>query len=350
MVSWEAMWLLIKTHNKGGMAMKGKVIWIMGIVAIALFIGGMAVAQQKYPNKPFEFIAPAGPGGGWDTTIRMVARVLQEEKLVPVPMPVVNKPGGGGGVALAYLQQRKGDPYTVAVYSPPLLLINLTGQTKLSYKDTTPIARLISDYGAFAVPKSSPYRTINDVMNALKKDPKSVKVGGLSSPGSMDHVQFLIAAKAAGIENLAQIPYIAFQEGQHLAALLGGHIDLLSTGLAETEGPMMSGDIRVLAISRPQPYADGPFKGVPTLRQAGIDAEFINWRGLFGPPGMPDYAVKYLEEKLAQMEKTKLWDEICRTNGWDKSFLPSSEFKTFLEKTNEEYKEVLKAIGFYKGE
>lgn len=330
--------------------MRGKAVWIVGIMAFVLFISGMAIAQQNYPSKPFEFIAPAGPGGGWDTTIRMVARVLQEEKLVPVPMPVINKPGGGGGVALAYLQQRKGDPYTVAVYSPPLLLINLTGQTKLSFKDTTPIARLISDYGAFAVPKNSPYQSISEVMEALKKDPKSVKVGGTSSPGSMDHVQFLIAAKAAGITDLDKIVYIAFQEGQQLAALLGGHIDLLSTGLAETQGPMMTGDIKVLAISRPEPYDEGPFANVPTLRQGGVDAEFINWRGLFGPPEMPNYAVKYLEEKLAQLEKTQLWDEICNTNGWDKSFLPAEEFKAFLTKTNEEYKEVLKAIGFYKGE
>jgi len=115
---------------------------------------------------------------------------------VPVPMPVINKPGGGGWVALAYLQQRKGDPYTVAVYSPPLLLINLTGQTKLSFKDTTPIARLISDYGAFAVPKNSPYQSISEVMEALKKDPKSVKVGGTSSPGSMEPTfNFLLQQK-----------------------------------------------------------------------------------------------------------------------------------------------------------
>lgn len=330
--------------------MKSRLMWIVGVLGFVLMISGMAIAQQDYPRKPFEFIAPAGPGGGWDTTIRMVARVLGEEELVPVPMPVVNKPGGGGGVALAYLQQRKGDPYTVAVYSPPLLLINLTGQTRLSFKDTTPIARLISDYGAFAVPKESPYQSIDEVMEAIKKDPKSVKVGGLSSPGSMDHVQFLIAAKAAGITDLAKIPYIAFQEGQHMAALLGGHIDLLSTGLAETQGPMMSGDIRVLAISRPEPYSEGPFANVPTLQQVGIDAEFINWRGLFGPPEMPEYAVEYLQEKLAQMEKTQLWDEICKTNGWDKSFLPAEEFTTFLSETNEQYKEVLKAIGFYKGE
>lgn len=323
---------------------------IAGFLVLLFLFGGMAVAQDNYPSKPFEFIAPAGPGGGWDTTIRMVARVLQEEGLVSVPMPVVNKPGGGGGVALAYLQQRKSDPYTVAVYSPPLLLINLTGQTKLSYKNTAPIARLISDYGAFAVPKNSKYNSISEVMEALKKDPKSVKIGGLSSPGSMDHVQFLIAAKAAGISNLADIPYIAFQEGQHLAALLGGHIDLLSTGLAETQGPMMSGDIKVLAVTRPEPYKDGPFANVPTLRQSGIDAEFINWRGLFGPPDMPEYAVKYLEDKLSQMEKTQMWDEICRTNGWDKSFLPSDQFRMFLDHTNEQYKEVLQAIGFYKGE
>lgn len=311
---------------------------------------GNSAQKVDYPTKPFEFVAPTGPGGGWDTTIRMIAKVLGETGLVNQPMPVVNKPGGGGAVGLAYMKEKKGSPYHVVIYSPPLLLINLTGQTQLSYKNLTPLAMLINDFGAFAVPKNSRFNSINEVMEALKKDPKSVKIGGASSPGSMDHVQFLQAAKAAGVKNLKDIQYISFQSGESLAALMGGHIDLLSTGMAEVVGPLESGDIKVLAITAPERVKEGPLAQVPTLKEQGIDAVFANWRGLFGPPEMPDYAVKYWSDVLAKMVQTPEWKEVVKKNGWTEAFMGPEEFKAFLDKTNEEYKSLLMEVGLYKGQ
>lgn len=320
-------------------------------VALTLAVASLSVAGTAlaaYPTRPFECIAPAGPGGGWDTTMRMVTKVLTEKKIVPVPMPVVNKPGGGGGVALAYLQKKAGKDDTIAVYSPPLLLIHLTGASPFGYKDVTPIAMLINDFGAFAAPKNSKYKNIKEIMEALKKDPKSVKVGGTSAMGSMDHIQFLAAAKAAGVKDLRSIQYIAFQGGEGLAALMGGHIDLLSTGMAETVGPMQSGDIRVLAITAPKRVKSGPLMTIPTLREAGINAEFVNWRGIFGPKNMPDYAVKYLEDALRKMVNTSEWKEITIRNGWTPSFMGATDFAKFLDKTNEEYKSLLAEVGILK--
>ncbi|MDD4510595.1 MAG: tripartite tricarboxylate transporter substrate binding protein, partial [Oscillospiraceae bacterium] len=113
-----------------------------------------------YPAKAMEFIAPAGAGGGWDTTIRAVAKVLKDTKLVSAAMPVTNKPGGGGSVNLAYMDEKKGSDTIISVYSPPLILNNLNGTTPLNYKDnTTPLAALITDYGCFLVGKNSPYQT-----------------------------------------------------------------------------------------------------------------------------------------------------------------------------------------------
>lgn len=320
---------------------------LASMVLAGLFAGA---AFAAYPARPFECIAPAGPGGGWDTTMRMTTKVLTELKLVPVPMPVINKPGGGGGVALSYLQKKKGKDDTLVVYSPPILLINLTGSTPLSYKNVTPISMLINDFGAYAVPKNSRFKNIKEVMEAIKKDPKSVKVGGMSAMGSMDHIQFLVAAKAAGVKDLKAIQYIAFQGGEGIAALMGGHIDLLSTGMAETIGPMQSGDIKVLAVSSPTRIKSGAMMTVPTLRESGIDAEFINWRGIFGPENMPAYAVKYMEEALAKMVKTPEWREIAQRNGWTQVYMNSADFAKFLDKTNTEYKTLLAEIGMLKAQ
>ena len=318
-------------------------------VFAALFIAAFAftAAAADYPSRPFEFLAPAGAGGGWDTTIRMVGKTLADQKIITQPMPVTNKPGGGGAVNLAYMQKKKGNPYTITVYSPPILLINLTGQTKLGYKDLTPISMLINDFGAYAVPKDSKFNNMKDVMDAIKKDPKSVKVGSTSSAGSMDHIQFLQAARAAGVKNLNEIPYISLQEGS-MASLMGGHIDLLSTGMAETVGALEAGDIKVLAVSSPNRIKSGPLSKVPTLKENGIDTVFINWRGIFGTPGMGKAERDYMANALKKMAGTKEWKDVCMKNGWEPVYMDAGQFTKFLDKTNDEYKVILGEIGFLK--
>ena len=190
---------------------------------------------SNYPSGNLDFVAPAGAGGGWDLTIRTVAKVLGDTKIVNVPMPVRNAVGAGGAVHLGAMQTKKGDTRTITVFSPPIIFINLNGTTPYSFRDLTPLASLIADYAAFVVRADSRYQTINDVMEALKRNPKSVKIGGLSSVGSMDHIQFLIIAKAAGVDNLNQIDYISFDDNP-ANQLLEGNIDLFSTSLADIMG------------------------------------------------------------------------------------------------------------------
>jgi putative tricarboxylic transport membrane protein len=303
------------------------------------------VAKDEYPNGNLDFIAPGGAGGGWDLTIRTTAKVLADTGLVTNPMPITNKPGAGGGVTLAHLQTLDGNDDTIVVYSPPLILINLNGSSEFSYKNTTPLARLIADYGAFVVPQDSKYTSINQIMEALKEDPKSVKIGGNSSAGSMDHIQFLMMAKAAGVENLKEIDYISFQDGGATAQILGGHVDLLSTGLGDVEALVASGDLKVLAHTADHRVGEGVLAEIPTCIEEGIDGTFVNWRGIFGPPNMPDYAVKYWSDKLGEMVKTDEWDAACTKNGWDKLYLNSEDFSKFLDEVNAEYEGILKDIG-----
>lgn len=306
-------------------------------------------AAANYPSGNLDLVAPAGAGGGWDTTIRMLAKTLGDTGIVKAPMPVRNAPGAGGAVHLATLQaaNKKADPNTITVYSPPILFFNLNGSSEYGYRNTTPLARLIADYAAFVVRADSPYKDINELMEALKKNPKAVKIGGTSAVGSMDHVQFLIIAKAAGVENIDKIDYVPFDD-DGVAQLLGGHIDLFSTGLSDVKGLVESGDVRVLAQTADKRIGEGKMGEIPTAIESGINATFINWRGLFGTPEMPDYAVNYWRDALKKLQDTPEWKQVCEEKGWDNIYLDAPEFEAFLEKTEKEYIEVMQQIGMLK--
>src|SRR5512145_297016 len=138
-------------------------------------------SDAAYPTRPLEIVAPANPGGGWDALARTINRALEIEKLYPQPMAVLNKPGGGGAVGLAYMFQKKGDDYEMVVYSPPLLINTINKTFTQNYKELTPLAKLITDYQVFIVKADSPYKTFNELMAAVKKNPGAVKFAGGSS-------------------------------------------------------------------------------------------------------------------------------------------------------------------------
>ena len=326
------------------MNMKLKSVMIGAAVASVAAMPLSSAVAKDYPPKTLSMVAPSGAGGGWDLTIRTVAKTLKDTKLVKSNMPVTNRPGGGGAVNLAYMQTQKGKGNMISVYSPPILLTHLTGASKYSYEDTTPLARLITDYGAFVVSKDSKYTSIQQVMEALKKDPKSVKIGGTSSAGSMDHIQFLMIAKAAGVPNLNKIDYISFQDGGAVAQVLGGHVDLISTGLGDVVQLVKSGNLRALAQTADKRVGDGVIADIPTVKEQGIDATFENWRGLFGPKDMPENAVTFWNATLKQMVETSEWAQARQRNGWDDAYQNGEEFTKFLAKTNEQYKEILSEI------
>ncbi len=323
-----------------------KSLFVMAVILVMASCKG-ADSASNYPSSNLDFVAPAGAGGGWDLTIRTIGKVLQDTKIVKVPMPVRNAPGAGGAVHLGTLQTKKGDARTITVYSPPIIFLNLNGTTEYSFRDLTPLANLIADYAAFVVKADSPYKNIMDVMNALKADPKSVKIGGTSSAGSMDHVQFLIMARAAGVPNLDKIDYIAFDD-DGATQVLGGHIDLFSTSLADVMGLVESGDLRVLAQTADRRIGTGIKGEIPTCIESGINETFVNWRGLFGAPGMPDYAVAFWKDALAKMVETQEWKDACANYYWDQYYLNSEDFVKLLEQSEQDYKTILEDIGMLK--
>jgi putative tricarboxylic transport membrane protein len=305
--------------------------------------------DKKYEPPKMEFVAPSSAGGGWDKTIRAVESVLKSTKLISAETSVSNAVGNGGVTFLEKLQEKKGTDNSICVYSPPLILNNLSGKTPLTYKDTTPISMLISDYQVFIVKDSSKFASFKDIMNALSADSKSVKIGGTSGKGSLDHIAFLLVAKEAGVKDLKNINYTVMPDVKNIKAQLdAGLVDVYSTGLADGKDLLKEGGYKALAVSSDHKIKGDIFSNIPTCKEAGINIVFENWRGIFGPPNMSEEASKYWEEKLSKMIETPEWKKACDDNGWDNRYKNKKDFTDFISQKETEMKTILKDIEMLK--
>ena len=296
------------------------------------------------PEEAIEIVAPAGAGGGWDTTARMAAQVFSEEGIIDQNIGVVNKEGGGGAVGWSYIAGFEGNPHKLFVASPPILFIPLNGQSEYGHEDFTPIANLIADYAAFAVRGDAEWDSINDLFEEMKEDPDSITIVGASSPGSMDHMQFVQIAKAAGVD-ITKIRYVSAQDGGGMTQLLNGSVDVYSTGVAETVEQVRAGNIKVLGVSSEERLEGEVLEDFPTIKEQGIDETFVNWRGFFGPPNMPKEALAYYEEKFKELSDSEAFGEIRNQFGWDEMFMGSEEYSQFLDEQKEVLGSLLEELG-----
>lgn len=296
------------------------------------------------PEESIEIVAPAGAGGGWDTTARMAAQVFSEEGIIDENIGVVNKEGGGGAVGWAYIAGFDGNPHKLFVASPPIIFIPLNGQSEYSHEDFTPISNLIADYAAFAVREDSKWDSMSDLFDDMKEDPENITVVGTSSPGSMDHMQFIQIAKAAGVD-VTKVKYVSAQDGAGLTQLLNGSVDIYSTGVAETVEQVKAGNIKVLGVTSEERLAGEVLEDFPTMIEQGIDETFVNWRGFFGPPNMDAEALAYYEAKFKELSDSDAFAEIREQFGWEEMYMTSEEYTQFLNEQNESLGELMEELG-----
>ena len=311
--------------------------------AIVLF---SATATNSIAMDKIHFVIGGGAGGGWDGTARGTGEALTKSGMLK-SASFENMSGGGGGKALAFMINTQ-PKNTILVQSTPLVLRSITrhegyvtGSGVLSYKDVTPIAGVIGDYGAIAVAKDSPYKNFKDVVDAYKKNPSSIKMAGGSVRGSMDHLIGALAFQAAGANpnDVAYIPYDA--GGKALAGLLSGETQIISTGLGELMGAR--DQVRIIGITAPSRIADAP--DAPTLKEQGYDVQFVNWRGFFGPPNMSNKDKKALSAMLGKVMKTPEWEAVRKRNAWVNIYNSDKDFVKFLEKQTVEMTALMKKLG-----
>ena len=308
--------------------------FMMMVAAISL-AAGSAFAQYK-PSKPVEFVTHTGPGGGGDVLARFIANAIEKENLAPVRMQVVNKTGGGGLTAMAYLAEKKGDDHTIAIFTG-LWFTNplMRKEAKFSMKDLTQVVRLVSEPALVAVKADSPIKSLKDFIDAAKAKPGDMKQSG-GSIGSRDWLVRQVLMKHTGT-NWA---YISFPGGgERIAAVLGGHVNMMIIEPQEAGEHIRAGNMRVIAQvaeKRLQAYAN-----VPTIKEAGFDVLNVpQVRGIVAPPGVPADVVKYWEDLFAKLIETPSWKKYLSDNLFESAYLRSAE----MDKFGDGYSEITRKI------
>jgi putative tricarboxylic transport membrane protein len=300
-----------------------------------------ALAQGFTPTRPIEAVVHTGPGGGSDLLARAVALMIEKEKLLPVRMQVVNKTGGGGAVAAAYLAEKKGETHTIGFFTGVWLTNPLTSrEAKVSLKDLTPVARLVLEPALIAVKADAPYQTLVDFVNAAKQKPGELKQSG-GSITSRDNVVRQQLQKAGG----ARWQFISFPGGgERIAALLGGHVNMMVIEPAEAGEHIRAGNMRVLAQ-----VADAHLPGfpnVPTIKEAGFNvAPVPQVRGVVAPPGIPRENVAYWEEVFRKLTQTDSWRKYLAENQFEDGYQNAAQLSKFYDEFTGQMRGILQEAG-----
>jgi putative tricarboxylic transport membrane protein len=284
-------------------------------------------------------MAPASPGGGWDTTARLLQRVIRSTGLAR-NVQVFNVEGAGGTIGLGQLSRETDDALLMMM---GLVMVGAveTNKSKVKLTDVTPICRLLGEAEIIVVPKQSPYQTLKDFVEAWKSDPRQLPIAG-GSAGGTDQILAGLVAKAGGVDP-KQVNYIAYSGGgESLAALLGNKVAAGISGVGEYGPQVLSGDLRGLAVSSEK--RSGQVPDVPTITEAGFEVTVSNWRGLMSHPQQTEAATTDLIGLVTKAHATKEWQEILTKNGFDDLFLTGAEYDTFLTDEEQRVRNILAEI------
>lgn len=286
-------------------------------------------------------LVPNAPGGGYDTTARIVAQVLEDEGLTD-HVEVFNVEGASGTVGLARTAHETGNADLLMMMGLGVVGALVENQADVRLDQVTPIARLIGEAEIVAVPAGSRFGDLGALLDAWRADPRRIQVGGGSATGGPDHLAAHLLAQAVGIDP-RQVRYHQYDGGGPLlAALFSGRLDFAVSGVGEAVGQIRNREIDVLAVTS---EADVEGLRARTLRELGVELDFSNWRGLVAPPGLTAEQEEALVALVTDLAGTGAWRAQERANGWSDAFLAGTEFGRFLEHESARVTELLAQLG-----
>jgi putative tricarboxylic transport membrane protein len=303
---------------------------------LAVAIPGVAFAQSWKPTKDVEFVVPFAVGGGADLLARVIHKIITEEKLVPVPVALVNKPGGGGAAGIGYMAaSRKADPNTLVLINGSTQITPIITPAAKTLSEVQPVMNVMLDDFVFFVRGDAPWKTAAEFVKDAKSKP--AKTYNFSTGGTTDVMAVTVLAKSTGTE-LNMINYNS--GGEALTALLGGHVHATLGNPLEFMGHLQKGAVRAIGVFRDNRFAQLP--NVPTMKEQGINApNFQMWRGVAVPKGVPADATKYWEGVMAKVVASPQFKAYLKDNAAQEAPLAGAKFESFLATQERLYRDLL---------
>jgi len=302
---------------------------------------GLQAAEFK-PTKPITIVAPFAPGGGSDVFARSIDNAIKSEKLSPERFLVVNQPGGSGTIGQTKVAQEPGNDHLLLTFiSGQITAPMVVGKGSATYKDLTMISNLALDEQLIVVKMDSPYKTIEDIVAAAKK--QTLTIGGTGT-GQEDHMCNRLFEKAADIK----LRYIPFNSGgECITALLGGHVNMIWANPSEFVPQYEAKMVRPLVVAKENRLT--LLKDVPTFKEKGYDVVFFFFRGIAAPPKISPETVAYYANLMKRMTETTMWKEkYLKQYMLSPYYLGSTEFSQFVVKNETVFGGILKELGILK--
>lgn len=312
-----------------------------GPVLVALVLVLASCGGTEDPDLALRILVPNATGGGYDTTARVAAGVMESEGLTERP-EVFNLEGGGGVVGLARTVGERGNPDLMMMMGLGVVGAVHSVDATAELSEVTPVARLLTEPEVVMVTTDSRYRDVRSLLDAWAEAPDRFVVGGGSQQGGPDHLAAHQLAETIGIDPRGVVYETYDGGGPLLAALFAGDVDFAVSGVLENIDQARAGSVRVLAVTGAERV---PGVEAPTLLEAGIDLEFANWRGLVAPPGLSAEERGRLVDLVTRMHDSEEWQRAEHSYGWTDAFLTGEEFGEFLAAEDARVGRLLRQLG-----
>ena len=317
-------------------------IWVLGTLAILLAWLGSVAAWE--PQKPVEFVIPAGSGGGADVMARFIAPLISKHHLSPQPFVAINKAGGAGAEGFLYIKGKRSDPHVIVITLSNLFTTPLATGAPFNWKDLTPLARLALDEFILWVHAETPYTTARAFLQAVKDNPGKFKMGGTGT-AQEDQIITVQLEQATGVKFI----YVPFKGGGDVAVnLVGKHVDSTVNNPNEAVGHWKAGRLRPLGLFDAERLNLPDWKGIPTMKEQGYDIAYLMLRGIFGAPGIPREAQEWYVQVLKKVTETPEWQEFTANGGLKQAFLSGADLRTWLETTEALHRDLMAKGGLLK--
>ncbi len=314
---------------------------LLGLLSV---VSVLPAAAQNYPARPITLIVPWGAGGGTDATARIIGSLM--EKDLGQPVTVVNRTGGSGVVGHAAIASAQPDGYTIGLATVEIGMMHWQGLTDLTSASYTPIGLVNADPAGVQVRADSPYKTVNELLAAIKANPGKFKASG-TGQGGIWHLAIAGLLRDQKIDPAA-LPWVPSNgAAPGLQDMVAGGIEVAPVSLPEARSLIDAGKVKSLAIMNDKPSALYP--NVPTLKAAiGSDWTMAAWRGIVAPKGLPAPIRDKLAESVRKVAASKEYNEFMASRGFGVIYAGPDDFTKFMVKSNTELGATMKAVGLVK--